>query len=65
MLNPYCVFHLPGCARVKIFLSYASKYRAIADDLCCRLQAARHDVFFDREDLPVGISFDAPIRQAI
>ncbi len=50
---------------MKIFLSYASQYRAIADDLCCRLQAVGHEVFFDREDLPAGESFDAHIRKAI
>jgi nucleoid-associated protein YgaU len=50
---------------VKIFLSYASKYRTIADDLCCRLQAVGHEVFFDREDLPPGTSFDDRIHSAI
>ncbi|WP_159691148.1 CHAT domain-containing protein [Cognatazoarcus halotolerans] len=50
---------------MKIFLSYASKYRDIADDLCCRLQAVGHEVFFDREDLPAGESFDDRIRDAI
>ncbi|MBX3686865.1 MAG: toll/interleukin-1 receptor domain-containing protein, partial [Rhodocyclaceae bacterium] len=50
---------------MKIFLSYASKYRPIADDLCCRLQAVGHEVFFDREDLPAGASFDDRIRSAI
>ncbi|MCK9605709.1 MAG: CHAT domain-containing protein [Methylomonas sp.] len=50
---------------MKIFLSYASPYRAIADDLCCRLQAAGHEVFFDREDLPPGTSFDDRIHSAI
>ena len=50
---------------MNIFLSYASDYRRIADDMCCRLQAVGHDVFFDREDLPAGASFDDRIRQAI
>lgn len=50
---------------MNIFLSYASDYRSIADDLCCRLQAAGHEVFFDREDLPAGASYDDRIRQAI
>lgn len=50
---------------MKIFLSYASPYRAIAEDLCCRLQAAGHEVFFDREDLPPGNSFDERIHSAI
>ncbi len=50
---------------MNIFLSYASDYREIADDMCCRLQAAGHEVFFDREDLPAGASFDDRIREAI
>ena len=50
---------------MNIFLSYASAYRDLADDLCCRLQAEGHEVFFDREDLPAGASFDDRIRQAI
>lgn len=50
---------------MNIFLSYASDYREIADDMCCRLQAAGHEVFFDREDLPAGTSFDDRIREAI
>lgn len=50
---------------MNIFLSYASPYHAIADDLCCRLQAVGHAVFFDREDLPAGESFDDHIRRAI
>ncbi|MES9943219.1 MAG: CHAT domain-containing protein [Candidatus Thiodiazotropha sp. 6PLUC2] len=50
---------------LNIFLSYASSYRELADDLCCRLQAVGHEVFFDREDLLAGTSFDDRIRQAI
>lgn len=50
---------------MKIFLSYASEYDAIAADLCWRLQAARHEVFFDRKDLPPGNTFDERIHAAI
>jgi nucleoid-associated protein YgaU len=50
---------------LKIFLSYASDHRPTAEDLCCRLQALGHEVFFDREDLPAGRSFDDYIRNAI
>ncbi len=50
---------------MKIFLSYASDHRPTAEDLCCRLQALGHEVFFDREDLPAGRSFDDHIRNAI
>lgn len=57
----------PRTARpgLKIFLSYASDHRPTAEDLCCRLQALGHEVFFDREDLPAGRSFDDYIRNAI
>jgi len=50
---------------VNIFLSYASASKPLAEELCHRLQAAGHQVFFDREDLPAGQSFDAHIRSAI
>jgi hypothetical protein len=50
---------------LNIFLSYASSYREQADDLCCRLQAVGHEVFFDREDLIVGTSYDNKIRKAL
>lgn len=50
---------------MQLFLSYSSHYREQADDICCRLQALGHEVFFDREDLPAGTSFDDLIRQAI
>lgn len=50
---------------MKIFLSYATASRPLAEDLCHRLQAAGHEVFFDREDLPPGQGFDDRIRDAI
>jgi nucleoid-associated protein YgaU len=50
---------------LNIFLSYASAQRPLAEDLCHRLQAAGHEVFFDREDLPPGRSYDDHIFQAI
>lgn len=50
---------------MNIFLSYASDYKEQADDICCRLQALGHEVFFDREDLPPGNSYDDRIRDAI
>lgn len=54
-----------GPSRLNIFLSYASEQRPLAEDLCHRLQAAGHEVFFDREDLPAGRSYDDHIFQAV
>jgi formylglycine-generating enzyme required for sulfatase activity len=50
---------------LKIFLSYASEDRAVAEQLALALGAAGHDVFFDREDLPPGDEFHSRIRRAI
>lgn len=50
---------------MKIFLSYASAYSAIAEELCWHLQAADHQVFFDKKDLPQGNSYVLRIDAAI
>lgn len=50
---------------MKIFLSYASEIRSRAEGVNAALQAAGHDVFFDREDLPAGLNYDDRIRSAI
>ena len=50
---------------MKIFLSYASEDRAVADAIRLALSAQGHDVFFDREDLPPGDEFNIRIRRAI
>jgi formylglycine-generating enzyme required for sulfatase activity len=50
---------------MKIFLSYASEDRAIAEQLSLALAEQGHDVFFDREDLPPGEEFHGRIRRAI
>ena len=50
---------------MKIFLSYASEQRAVAEPLALALEADGHDVFFDRHDLPVGGSYHDRIRDAI
>ncbi|MCW0200878.1 MAG: CHAT domain-containing protein [Rhodanobacter thiooxydans] len=50
---------------MKIFLSYASEIRTRAEGVNAALQAAGHDVFFDREDLPAGLNYDDRIRSAI
>ncbi len=50
---------------MKIFLSYASEDRAVAEAIHLALTAQGHDVFFDREDLPPGDEFNIRIRRAI
>jgi hypothetical protein len=50
---------------VRIFLSYASEHREIAERINYALIAHGHDVFFDRADLVAGREFDAAIARAI
>jgi formylglycine-generating enzyme required for sulfatase activity len=50
---------------LKIFLSYASEDRAVAEQISLALEAEGHDAFFDRDDLPPGDAFHARIRRAI
>jgi hypothetical protein len=50
---------------VRIFLSYASEQRALAEPLALALRARDHKVFFDKDDLPPGHSYDIQIEQAL
>lgn len=50
---------------MKIFLSYASQDREIAQSINHALREQGHDVFFDREDLMPGEEFHNQIRQTI
>ena len=50
---------------MKIFLSYASQDRVIAEAINRALLEQGHNVFFDREDLPAGEEFHIQIRRAI
>jgi formylglycine-generating enzyme required for sulfatase activity len=50
---------------MKIFLSYASQDRPLAEAINRALLDQGHDVFFDREDLPPGEEFHIRIRRAI
>ncbi len=50
---------------MKIFLSYASQDRAVADTINHALLEQGHDVFFDRDDLPPGEQYHSSIRRAI
>ncbi len=48
-----------------VFISFAGKYREVADRLAVGLSQEGHEVFFDRDDLPVGEGYDAAIRREV
>lgn len=50
---------------MKVFLSYASQDRPVAEAINRALLEQGHDVFFDRDDLPPGEEFHIRIRRAI
>jgi hypothetical protein len=50
---------------MKIFLSYPSAERALADQLALALEAEGHEVFIDRADLKAGEGFHQRLREAI
>jgi len=50
---------------MKIFLSYASEDRAVAEPINLALLAQGHDVFFDCDDLQPGAEYDNRVRSAI
>lgn len=50
---------------MRIFLSYSSQDREIAESIHAALEAAGHDVFFDRDSLPAGESFNVRILEAL
>ena len=50
---------------MRIFLSYASSDRPIAERTNLALQGAGHEVFFDRASLPPGDTFDLQIIDAV
>jgi hypothetical protein len=50
---------------MKIFLCYASEDRATAESIAFSLRGRSHQVFFDRDDLPPGASYDEQIERAI
>lgn len=51
--------------QMKIFLSYPSSHKKAAASINYELHAAGHDVFFDKEDLAPGQSYNEKIRSAI
>jgi hypothetical protein len=50
---------------VRVFLSYASAQRPLAERINYLLQSEGHSVFFDREDLPAGDTYGERIRSAV
>lgn len=50
---------------MRIFLSYASAQRPLAERINQLLQSEGHSVFFDREDLPAGETYGDRIREAV
>lgn len=50
---------------MKIFLSYASEDRALAEDIQLALSGAGHEVFFDRQSLPASGDYHQRIRAAV
>jgi hypothetical protein len=50
---------------MKIFLCYASEDHATAERVFLSLRGAGHEVFFDRESLPAGDTYELQILEAI
>ncbi len=50
---------------MRIFLSYASEDKSIAEPVAFALRNRGHHVFLDRDDLPEGGEYDARIERAI
>ena len=54
-----------GSSAIKIFLTYASEDRTIAESITFSLRERGYTVFLDRDDLPPGESFNKQIERAI
>lgn len=50
---------------MRIFLSYASEQKNIAEPIAFSLRQRGHKVFLDKDDLPAGASYDDQIEEAI
>lgn len=50
---------------MKLFITYASDDRPIADELAVRLRTEGHVVFMDKDNLPEAEGYDAAIREGI
>lgn len=54
-----------GDWRLRIFISYASEQKNIAEPIAFSLRARGHTVFLDKDDLPAGRSYDDQIQKAV
>lgn len=50
---------------MRIFLSYPSELKSKAEPIALTLRSRGHKVFFDRDDLPAGRSYDDQIQNAV
>jgi TIR domain len=50
---------------MKVFLSYASEDKAVAESIAFSLRGRGHKVFLDRDNLPPGGSYDQQIESAV
>lgn len=50
---------------MKLFLSYASEDRSLAEEIQLALAGAGHEVFFDRESLPAGGDYHSRIKASV
>ncbi|MEL6755947.1 MAG: toll/interleukin-1 receptor domain-containing protein [Pseudomonadota bacterium] len=50
---------------MRIFLSYASEHKLLAEQISESIKARGHRVFFDRNDLPAGDTYEDQIESAI
>jgi hypothetical protein len=51
--------------KLHVFVSYASEHKAIAERVALSLRSRGYVVFFDKDDLPPGASYDDRIQRAI
>jgi TIR domain len=57
---------LPGyCSRLRIFLSFSSEHRPLAEKVAQTLKNSGHHVFFDKDSLPPASDYNERIRRAI
>src|SRR5262245_19476703 len=50
---------------MRVFLSYAGEDRRVAERVAHSIRARGHDVFFDKDDLPPGDSYEDKIEAAV
>jgi len=50
---------------MRIFLSYATEQKSVAEPIAFSLRSRGHSVFLDKDDLPPGRSFDEQIQKAV